>query len=36
VALLIPPLLARIRSEERLLRAQFVAGYDAYAPGHRG
>lgn len=30
VALLIPPLLARIRSEERLLRAQFGAGYDAY------
>jgi protein-S-isoprenylcysteine O-methyltransferase Ste14 len=30
VALLIPPLLARMRSEERLLRAQFDAGYDAY------
>ena len=29
-ALLIPPLLARIRAEERLLRAQFGAEYDAY------
>jgi protein-S-isoprenylcysteine O-methyltransferase Ste14 len=29
-ALLIPPLLARIRAEERLLRAQFGAAYDAY------
>jgi protein-S-isoprenylcysteine O-methyltransferase Ste14 len=29
-ALLIPPLLARIHSEERLLRAQFGAAYDAY------
>jgi protein-S-isoprenylcysteine O-methyltransferase Ste14 len=29
-ALLIPPLLARIRAEERLLRAQFGATYDAY------
>jgi protein-S-isoprenylcysteine O-methyltransferase Ste14 len=30
VALLIPPLLARIRSEEALLRSQFGAAYDAY------
>ena len=29
-ALIIPPLLARIRSEERLLRAQFGSEYDAY------
>jgi protein-S-isoprenylcysteine O-methyltransferase Ste14 len=29
-ALIIPPLLARIRAEERLLRAQFGAEYDAY------
>jgi protein-S-isoprenylcysteine O-methyltransferase Ste14 len=29
-ALLIPPLLARIRAEERLLRAQFGEAYDAY------
>jgi protein-S-isoprenylcysteine O-methyltransferase Ste14 len=29
-ALLIPPLLARIHAEERLLRAQFGAEYDAY------
>ncbi len=29
-ALLIPPLVARIRAEERLLRAQFGAEYDAY------
>lgn len=29
-ALLIPPLLARIRSEERLLRSEFGAEYDAY------
>jgi protein-S-isoprenylcysteine O-methyltransferase Ste14 len=29
-ALIIPPLVARIRSEERLLRAQFGAEYDAY------
>src|SRR6516162_8235057 len=29
-ALLIPPLLARIRAEERLLRAQFGDTYDAY------
>ena len=29
-ALLIPPLLARIRAEERLLRTQFGAEYDAY------
>jgi protein-S-isoprenylcysteine O-methyltransferase Ste14 len=29
-ALLIPPLLARIRSEENLLRTQFGAAYDAY------
>lgn len=28
--LLIPPLLARIRAEERLLRTQFGAEYDAY------
>ncbi len=28
--LMIPPLLARIRSEERLLRAQFGEAYDAY------
>lgn len=30
VALLIPPLLARIRSEETLLRSQFGEEYDAY------
>jgi protein-S-isoprenylcysteine O-methyltransferase Ste14 len=29
-ALFIPPLLARIRAEERLLRAEFGAEYDAY------
>jgi len=29
-AVLIPPLVARIRAEERLLRAQFGAEYDAY------
>ena len=29
-ALLIPPLLARIRAEERLLRTQFGAEYDVY------
>jgi protein-S-isoprenylcysteine O-methyltransferase Ste14 len=29
-ALLIPPLVVRIRSEERLLRSQFGAKYDAY------
>jgi protein-S-isoprenylcysteine O-methyltransferase Ste14 len=29
-ALLIPPLLARIRSEEALLRSQFGDQYDAY------
>ena len=29
-ALMIPPLLARIRAEERLLRAQFGEEYDAY------
>jgi protein-S-isoprenylcysteine O-methyltransferase Ste14 len=29
-ALLIPPLLARIHAEERLLRAQFGGEYDAY------
>jgi protein-S-isoprenylcysteine O-methyltransferase Ste14 len=29
--LLIPPLLARIRAEERLLRTQFGAEYDAYS-----
>ncbi len=29
-AALIPPLLARIRSEEALLRSHFGAGYDAY------
>jgi protein-S-isoprenylcysteine O-methyltransferase Ste14 len=29
-ALIIPPLVARIRAEERLLRAQFGAEYDAY------
>jgi protein-S-isoprenylcysteine O-methyltransferase Ste14 len=30
VALLLPPLMARIDAEERLLRAQFGAEYDAY------
>jgi len=30
VALLVPPLIARIDAEERLLRAQFGAEYDAY------
>jgi protein-S-isoprenylcysteine O-methyltransferase Ste14 len=30
MALMIPPLLARIRAEERLLRTQFGAEYDAY------
>jgi protein-S-isoprenylcysteine O-methyltransferase Ste14 len=29
-ALLIPPLLARIRAEERLLRTQFLEEYAAY------
>jgi protein-S-isoprenylcysteine O-methyltransferase Ste14 len=29
-ALLVPPLLSRIRAEERLLRAQFGAEYEAY------
>jgi protein-S-isoprenylcysteine O-methyltransferase Ste14 len=29
-ALMIPPLLARIRAEERLLRTQFGGEYDAY------
>ena len=29
-ALTIPPLIARIRAEERLLRAQFGDAYDAY------
>jgi protein-S-isoprenylcysteine O-methyltransferase Ste14 len=29
-ALIIPPLLARIRAEERLLRTEFGAEYDAY------
>lgn len=29
-ALLVPPLIARIRSEERLLRTQFGAEYDAF------
>jgi protein-S-isoprenylcysteine O-methyltransferase Ste14 len=29
-ALMLPPLLARIRAEERLLRTQFGAEYDAY------
>ncbi len=29
-ALIIPPLVARIRSEETLLRSQFGAEYDAY------
>jgi protein-S-isoprenylcysteine O-methyltransferase Ste14 len=29
-ALMIPPLIARIRSEERLLRAEFGAEYDSY------
>jgi protein-S-isoprenylcysteine O-methyltransferase Ste14 len=29
-ALLIPPLFARIGAEERLLRSQFGAEYDAY------
>lgn len=29
-ALLIPPLIARIRAEERLLRSQFDGEYDAY------
>lgn len=29
-ALMIPPLVARIRSEERLLRSEFGAEYDAY------
>ncbi len=32
-ALMIPPLLARIRAEERLLRTQFGDEYDAYR-GH--
>jgi protein-S-isoprenylcysteine O-methyltransferase Ste14 len=29
-AFTIPPLIARIRAEERLLRAQFGDAYDAY------
>jgi protein-S-isoprenylcysteine O-methyltransferase Ste14 len=29
-ALIIPPLIARIRAEETLLRAQFGSAYDAY------
>jgi protein-S-isoprenylcysteine O-methyltransferase Ste14 len=29
-ALLVPPLLARMRAEERLLRSEFGASYDAY------
>ena len=29
-ALLVPPLLARIRAEEALLRSQFGDAYDAY------
>ena len=29
-ALLLPPLLARIRAEEKLLQSQFGAEYDAY------
>jgi protein-S-isoprenylcysteine O-methyltransferase Ste14 len=29
-ALIIPPLIARIRAEETLLRAQFGSDYDAY------
>jgi protein-S-isoprenylcysteine O-methyltransferase Ste14 len=29
-ALLVPPLLARIRAEERLLRSQFGGEYEAY------
>jgi len=29
-ALMIPPLLARIRAEETLLRTQFSGEYDAY------
>ncbi|MBV8119475.1 MAG: isoprenylcysteine carboxylmethyltransferase family protein, partial [Alphaproteobacteria bacterium] len=29
-ALLIPPLLARIRAEERLLHSQFGVDYDVY------
>jgi protein-S-isoprenylcysteine O-methyltransferase Ste14 len=32
-ALIIPPLLARIRAEERLLRTQFGDEYDAYCAG---
>ena len=35
-ALLVPPLLARINAEERLLQSQFGAEYDAYARGRRG
>lgn len=31
-ALLIPPLLARIRAEEQLPGATFGAAYDAYVP----
>jgi protein-S-isoprenylcysteine O-methyltransferase Ste14 len=30
VALILPPLVARIRAEERLLRTQFGGEYDAY------
>lgn len=40
-ALLVPPLLARIRAEEKLLRDQFGTEYEAYCcrtwrliPGH--
>jgi len=29
-ALIVPPLLARIRAEERLLRTEFGSEYDAY------
>jgi protein-S-isoprenylcysteine O-methyltransferase Ste14 len=35
-ALLIPPLLARIRAEERLLRAQFGEEYDVYCNARHG
>ena len=35
-ALMIPPLLARIRAEERLLRTQFGDEYDAYSAARRG
>jgi protein-S-isoprenylcysteine O-methyltransferase Ste14 len=33
VALMIPPVLARIRSEEELLRKEFGAEYEAYRAG---